>query len=823
MATVYLCVDTKFDRKVAIKLLHPDLAAAVGADRFHREIKIATGLTHPNILPAHDSGEAEGSLYYVMPFVDGESLRDRLTRERQLPVQDAVRITCEIASALQYAHTRGIVHRDIKPENILLESDHAVLADFGIARAVTSAADTEALTQTGMSLGTPSYMSPEQAMGERHIDGRSDQYSLACVMYEMLAGYPPFMATTMQALVAKHLGEPVPLLTTVRPAVPDELEDVVLRALEKVPADRFATMQEFSDALSGVIATTGTWARRTTGVRMPAMRQTRSQRAQAQRAKAQGRQFAIAAGLMLVLLGAGAGAWRWKLSARHLLTDADSKHVGVLYFDDQSNAGQLRYLADGLTESLIDQLSQISALDVVSRNGVLPYRGKSIAPDSVARALKTGTLVVGTVEPAAKGARINVRLLDGYGVLLEGRSFEYDTSRALTMQDSLATDVAAFLRKHLGDEVRLREQKRATKSSDAWLMVQRAERRNKDADSLLEASAAPQALVALAESDSLLVRAEAADRNWSTPPALRAAVAYSRAVALRKDPAQMATVVDSGIAYADHAIALDPRNADALEYKGKLLYFFRVGEHLIVNQREADRTLTLAESTLTRAVTVNRNQAGAWEALSSLYYRKPDLALVVDAAEKAYKADEYMRSTRSILQRLFQARYNLEQFPEAMRTLDDYKRRFPSDKFYLDGRLLMYGTRYAKPDIDSAWTFAEQYVRQIPGQDSAFTRRRMDMYVAGAIARAGLADSARRVLVRARAKAGSDIDPKHDLSAIEAIVRVRLGDQDEAVRLLKDYLTVNPEHRKGFASRTMWWWRDLQSNPKFKSLIAVGQ
>jgi len=407
--------------------------------------------------------------------------------------------------------------------------------------------------------------------------------------------------------------------------------------------------------------------------------------------------------------------------------------------------------------------------------------------------------------------------------VLEGRSFEYDTSRAVTMQDSLATDVAAFLRKHLGDEVRLREQKRATKSSDAWLMVQRAERRSKDADSLLEAGATPQALIALAESDSLLVRAEAADRNWSTTPALRAAVAYSRASALRRDPAQMAAVVDSGIAYADHALALNPRNADALEYKGKLLYFFRIGEHLIVNQREADQTLTLAESTLTRAVAVNRDQAGAWEALSALYYRKPDLALVVDAAEKAYKADEYLRSTRSILQRLFLARYNLEQFPEAMRTLEDYRRRFPNDKFYIDGRLLMYGTRYAKPDIDSAWTIAAQYAQQSPGQDSAFTRRRLDMYVASAIARAGLADSARRVLVRAREKPGSNVDPKHDLSAIEARVRVMLGDQDEAVRLLKDYLTVNPEHRKGFATRTMWWWRDLQSNPKFKSLIAVEQ
>src|SRR2546423_4751959 len=175
MATVYLCTDTKFDRLVAIKLLNPELAAAVGAERFHREIKIATGLTHPNILPAHDSGEANGSLYYVMPFVEGESLRDRLTRERQLSVQTAVSVTCEIASALQYAHSRGIIHRDIKPENVLLESEHAVLADFGIARAVTSVADVEALTQTGMALGTPSYMSPEQAMGEKHLDGRSDQ------------------------------------------------------------------------------------------------------------------------------------------------------------------------------------------------------------------------------------------------------------------------------------------------------------------------------------------------------------------------------------------------------------------------------------------------------------------------------------------------------------------------------------------------------------------------------------------------------------------------------------------------------------------------
>ena len=232
MATVYLATDAKVDRRVAIKVLHPELAAAVGGERFHREIHIATRLTHPNVLPVYDSGEANGTLFYVMPYVEGESLRDRLNRERQLGIDDAIRITCQIAAALDYAHQANIVHRDIKPENILIEAGQAVLADFGIARAVTGVADVEALTRTGMSLGTPAYMSPEQAMGERTLDGRSDQYSLACVTYEMLAGQPPFTASTMQALIARHIAEPVPLITTVRSSVPDEVQDVILQALE---------------------------------------------------------------------------------------------------------------------------------------------------------------------------------------------------------------------------------------------------------------------------------------------------------------------------------------------------------------------------------------------------------------------------------------------------------------------------------------------------------------------------------------------------------------------------------------------------------------
>src|SRR4051812_33960118 len=249
MATVYLARDLKHERKVAIKVLRPELSASLGADRFLREIRVAANLQHPNILGLYDSGEAEGLLYYVMPFVDGESLRDRLVREQQLPIHDALQITREAADALQYAHDRGIVHRDIKPENILLMGGHALVADFGIARAVSQAGG-EKLTQTGMAIGTPHYMSPEQSLGSDYVDARSDIYSLGCVLYELLIGQPPFTGPNSMAIMARHSMEAVPSLQVVRQSVPDEVEDIVMQALEKTPADRFQTMREFADALS---------------------------------------------------------------------------------------------------------------------------------------------------------------------------------------------------------------------------------------------------------------------------------------------------------------------------------------------------------------------------------------------------------------------------------------------------------------------------------------------------------------------------------------------------------------------------------------------
>ena len=249
MATVYLAQDLKHDRKVALKVLRPELAAILGGERFLTEIKTTANLQHPHILPLHDSGEAGGLVYYVMPFVEGESLRDRITREQQLPVDEAVRITTEVADALEYAHEQGVIHRDVKPENILLHGGHALVADFGIALAASKSEGATRMTETGMSLGTPAYMAPEQAMGERAITPKADIYALGAVLYEMLSGEPPFVGPTAQAIIARVMTEEPRALTLHRHTIPAHVEAATRKALEKLPADRFSTAAEFAAAL----------------------------------------------------------------------------------------------------------------------------------------------------------------------------------------------------------------------------------------------------------------------------------------------------------------------------------------------------------------------------------------------------------------------------------------------------------------------------------------------------------------------------------------------------------------------------------------------
>ena len=295
MATVFLARDIRHDRQVALKVLHPDLAAALGAERFLAEIRTTANLQHPHILPLHDSGEANGFLFYVMPFVEGETLRARIERERQLPLDHAIRITTEVLGALDYAHRHGVIHRDVKPENILLHDGSALVADFGIALAVTAAAGSR-MTQTGLSLGTPQYMSPEQAMGEKHIDARTDIYAAGVVLYEMLTGEPPFSGTTVQAIVAKVMTERPTPPRTVRDTVPPHVEAATLRALAKLPADRFHSAADFATALHDATAVPVT-----TGVRVMTPRR---------------RLAAIALPVTAVLLAILAASGWWKATHR---------------------------------------------------------------------------------------------------------------------------------------------------------------------------------------------------------------------------------------------------------------------------------------------------------------------------------------------------------------------------------------------------------------------------------------------------------------------------------------------------------------------------
>ena len=271
MATVYLARDERHDRNVALKVLKPELAAVIGADRFLNEIKTTANLQHPHILPLHDSGAVDGTVWYVMPLVEGESLRDRLTHETQLPIDDALGIAREVAGALDYAHRHGVIHRDIKPENILLHDGRAVVADFGIALAMSRTDGGARLTETGMSLGTPYYMSPEQALGEKNIDGRTDVYALAAVLYEMLVGEPPFTGPSAQAVIAKVMNAPAVPAATVRATVPASVDAAITRALSKLPADRFKTAAEFANALqSGADVSAATGATIVTGARKTA-------------------------------------------------------------------------------------------------------------------------------------------------------------------------------------------------------------------------------------------------------------------------------------------------------------------------------------------------------------------------------------------------------------------------------------------------------------------------------------------------------------------------------------------------------------------------
>ena len=808
MATVYLARDVRQGRRVAIKVLHPDLSVALGAERFLREISIASSLTHPHVVPLYESGEASGSLYYVMPYVEGETLRARLDRQKQLPLEDAIRIACEIASALDYAHRHGVVHRDVKPANILLEDGHAVIADFGIARALSRATDEHTLTMTGVTLGTPSYMSPEQASAEREIDGRSDIYALGCVVYEMLAGQPPFTGPNPQAVMARHAMDTVPSIRVVRSIIPPEVEAAIFCALAKSPADRFATAQQFADALTGVgtsttLRYTARWA----------IARTRRRRLWT---------LVIVAGL-LVPVGA-AGAW-WAFGrdaagagqlAANLEPAFEPSRIAVLYFEDDSRSDTLGFLADGLTESLIEELEGVRNLSVVSRHGVERFRGAQ-ALDSVATALRVGTLVRGSVEDVGDRIRVNVRIYDSDGVEYGREAFLQPSAAILDARDSVAEQVGEFLRHRLRADIQLRQHRAGTTIAAAWSLVQRAERSRRDGIALVRTDSAAAAQTRFAEADSLLARAEVLDPRWVAPRLGRAEL-VRRMMLLERNPVRARRLADSGVTLVERALMLDPRSADALELRGSLR-FEKMVRGLETDPDASATLLRRAEEDLRAALALDPSHAPAWYTLSRVHYRRYNRIESNLAARRAYEADAYLEASREILWQLYATSYDLEQFVDAIDWCTEGHRRYPRDPLFVRCQLWLLTTNAVEPDPAAGWRLVGRLDSLAASPAGTLLRREARMVVAAAIGRSGMADSARRVLEAARGD--PSIDPHGNLLVVEAAVRTMIGDHDVAIQLLQRYLTANPVHREGFVKNNAWWWKPLHGDPRFKLLIGT--
>ncbi|HEY7636074.1 MAG TPA: hypothetical protein VH763_11040, partial [Gemmatimonadales bacterium] len=594
-------------------------------------------------------------------------------------------------------------------------------------------------------------------------------------------------------------------------------------ALEKTPADRFQTMRDFSGALADAEADAAmqrTAARRAaTGARRVP---TREIPAAAPSNLGRNRAMVIG-GVVAALLIIGGGAWA---GLRHRETapsaaDAgglDAHRVAVLYFDSPGGSDSLHYLADGLTEGLIRQLSGVQTLDVISPNGVAPYRSDSIPRDSVARALNVGTLVQGGVERSGGRVRVTVRLIDGAsGVDYKRASVDLPAANVLGIQDSLVQKVAELIRQRLGEEIKVRQQHQSTTSAQAWILVQRAQEARKRAETALtDDSTGQRAARGFEEADSLYGRAQAADPRWAEPLVGRATLAYRRSRAAGQDPVAAKGWIDKGVKFADSALALSPQDPDALEARGTLRYWAWL-LRLEPDPVAAKKLLADAQADLEMATKVRPAQAGAWAILSHLYNQTGGETDAKLAARRAYEEDAYLSNADQILSRLFLASYDLEQFVDAVHYCEEGHRRFPSDFKFVSCRLWLMTTKAKEPDVDLAWKLADSTAALAPPERRAFETLKARMAVAAVLARKGLPDSARHVASRSRG--GPDVDPTRDLVYMNVFVQTLLNDHDEAIKSLKTYLVANPGERSGLAEDTGWWFRGLQDDPKFKQLV----
>ena len=784
MARVFVAEESATGRRIVVKVLPPDLSRGVLLERFTREVQVAALLQHPNIIPVLNTGQAGDLVYYTMPLA-GDTLRALLDAKRQLPLGDAVRYAAEISAALSYAHRQNIVHRDIKPENILIQDGHALVADFGIARAIERVADSERLTSTGLALGTPRYMSPEQASADRDIDGRADIYSLACVVYEMLAGEPPFVSDSARTLAAKHMHETPPSVRTARPDLPVHIDRALRIALSKSPADRFATADVFAEALRNPalslseFAQVSSWRPRTRTV--------------------------VAAALGVVALAA------WALWPK---TVTEPARIAVLNFEATDTS--LAVFGRALTTDVIDVLRRDPDLAPLSHEAMRAVPAGAPLDSSLRAKLDVATFITGRVERIGDSTQVTVRITDAKTLIEKGTApirVQFPRSMVLQLRDTVIAQVGRRLLAEFGPAARLREWRSETGSSRAWELRQRAQDLSDSARKLPRQSsgfAAHRAL--LARADSLLDGASRADAKWIEPYLARGWIRLQSADLAEEG--QDSAALAEAVRFANEALRLRPGNPSALELRGSALFA----------RWQTVRTASIrdsAEADLQRAVTADETLTRSWRALSVLRDTRGDAKGAAVAARHALDSDPYSFElgrtfVRMVVRKLFE-----RQADSARNICSRARALLHDDARVRTCTLTALGwTGRGPADINAAWSELEWTESKGPFALTAEMYVPGRFWVATILARSGLRDSARAVALATNARlqqAGEQVGAAGKFSVNEAQFLTALGEKDRALSLLEATVKADSTQRESIGQ--LPWFDSLRTNPRFVQLV----
>ena len=788
MAVVYLAHDLRHDRAVALKVLRPELAAFLGAERFLREIHIAAQLNHPHILALYDSGEADGLLFFVMPYVEGESLRQRLGREGRLALQEAVTIAAEVADALAYAHELGVVHRDIKPENILLAHGHAAIADFGIAHALAGAGSGTAITTTGVSSGTPLYMSPEQAAGDRALDHRADVYSLGCVLYEMLTGRAPYAGATPQALLLQHASGPVPSARAARAEVPEPLDAAVRRAMAKAPSDRFRTAAEFRAALGGSPVPSGPAGTLRRGVAWGSL--------------------ALPAAAVLVAL---AGAL--VLLRRHYAPAPQPRpplRVVVRPFEDRTGRGHEP--ARRLTEALTQRLQRIPALEVIAFSVVAELRDVSL--DSLRARFRPDRVITGYVDDSASRLRVTAQIVNAHTFTAPRSDSSVVVPRGTAVVDAAAEPLSVFVRHVLWNDLEQEARRARVKDAEAWRLLVSARERRDEAESDIAGGLYGQGFRALDLADSLLRMAREREEGSDLIPVDQAALAerrafYSEALGrmLANPPAGLPKAADErqrALGELDRLIRSRSGPADALELRGRI----REG---LYRELHADSLQVLATQDYRAATDLDPHMARAWMELGSAYHSSGAFADALGAIQHALDEDVFQLNRDQELRARFDAALHAGQFDVAAQACQAGVAEWPRGMPFNDCDLQLWA--YTRGDRQSA-TAARAKADSLAAHEAfPLLRALRELWVADILARAGLGDSADRVAQRATANAPVAWQPFLMLEA--AHLRMLRNDPDSALALIGTAIRLDPTSRG--VVRSVPWFAPLRTDPRFEA------